>query len=633
MQFNFCFDIASLIFLLVIVWRYFTKRHFPLLNTTYYGIMLVLTCLILLLDIWGTVLITPVGAYPILLAYIVNTMYYVILIALPTALVLYIISLVSLERHIPDRYYIYFAIPAVIAELILLIGVPMGWIFNISLETGYTYGPLSKITYLTTGIYILASIILILYYRHELTRETKVSFLVMLLFLIICLSVQLLYPNLLLSGTGVTLSLFIIHFSLQDPDKMLDETTQCFNYSAFLSFLRARKLMRRSTNIVIVHLHNLRRINTLHGIEEGDKVLRYLGDYLSEGERNWVFRIGDTQFAVLTTNKNEHLRTLGRIIQKTTINWEVNGRITPLDLTVCHLYGIEKLKHRQQVMNAVEWAKNIPITDENSSRIIEIDETVLETVQRETELENVIRNALPTGEHFHLVFQPIYNCVTGRFDSAETLLRFHHPVYGTVFPDEFVSLIEKNGMATLMDEMVVRKVFDIAAKGTFDQLGLEYVHINLSAASFMTKDITETIISMAQSMQIDPGRFAFEITETVATTVQNIFDDCLALLTNAGFKLSLDDFGTGYANFTRLMGLPFSIIKLDRSLLVEARQMFEDIVRIIQHLNCLIVAEGIETEEQAEFVQASGVGFIQGYYYAKPMPLQDFTEFLESKTK
>jgi EAL domain-containing protein (putative c-di-GMP-specific phosphodiesterase class I) len=156
----------------------------------------------------------------------------------------------------------------------------------------------------------------------------------------------------------------------------------------------------------------------------------------------------------------------------------------------------------------------------------------------------------------------------------------------------------------------------------------------MSPAIFLNTNLSEDIIKIIKSYDISPSVFQFEITETTATVYEKELMLWVKNIKNEGAGLCLDDFGSGFANLNVIMKLPFDVIKIDRSMLIDAlldkksKVLYESIVKMIRHLGFTVVSEGAETEEDIEFLHSINVDCIQGYYYSKPLPPDDFVKLI-----
>lgn len=623
-MFNTSYETASLVFLAIIVWRFFSQRQFPLHSNKVFGVIILMAMGDIAADILSTVTMVP--GTPAGIPYLFNTLYYLLQIAFPAALAVYILELAGNSRTIPGRLNTICCIPAILAEFIIIIGLPMGKVFTISEAMEYTRGPLAYLTYINFAFYMMLSVVFLIVYRKDLARAIAISFAALEIIVAACVALQFIHKNILLTGLGIAAALVLMYFNIEDPRKMTDTTTDAFNHSAFRLYLQAARQNGYNINILALHIEGLRKINTIYGTKDGDMLLKHYSDYLAEDRRVWVFRLSGTRFVLLT-----HSDALLNKAIKAINSYEpplIHGNSVKFDVTGCILRNAGTIEPNI-VLSIIESNLIDNVPGQEGSTLTEIDYNFIAKVERMTIIESVLKDSILTGEGFTMHYQPVYSLDRKRFVSAESLLRFYNPRLKNVRPDEFIPIAEETGIAPMLDELVVRLVFKEVASGTFKDSGLNYVQINLSVASFANDRITQYIISLLSEYDVDPSFIVFEITETATNCESGIIKDNMDTLCTHGFRFAMDDFGTGYSSITRQISLPFSIVKLDKSLLYSSRDIFRELVSLIQKMPVKLVAEGVETQEQSDFVGSLGVDMIQGYLYAKPMPPDELKVFLK----
>lgn len=258
--------------------------------------------------------------------------------------------------------------------------------------------------------------------------------------------------------------------------------------------------------------------------------------------------------------------------------------------------------------------------------------------KRVQEVENAITAALE-NKSFTVVYQPIYSASHGRFRSAEALLRLDDKKLGQVRPDEFIPIAEKSGLIVDIGKFVLEEVCRFISRNNLAELGLEYIEVNLSVVECLHDNLVDNVMEILNRNGVDSKFINFEITETASETFPETVMQNLNRLAERGICFSLDDYGTGYSNIKRILTMPLRIIKLDKEIIhayfsmetSEADIVMLETMRMFKKLNKLVVAEGIETKEQAERLIRMGCEFLQGYYFARPMSSGDLIETLSSK--
>lgn len=230
--------------------------------------------------------------------------------------------------------------------------------------------------------------------------------------------------------------------------------------------------------------------------------------------------------------------------------------------------------------------------------------------------------ALNKGE-FRVYYQPIADTLNGEIYGYEALVRWFHPLRGSVPPTEFIPVAEKIGLINQLGEWVLRTACEAAASWSSPLK----VSVNVSPIQLINSSLTDTVVAILRSTELDPHRLDLEITESDVFNENTRSLEILSQLRELGVQISIDDFGTGYSSLSRLSYFPFDKIKIDRSFVINIPDQKDDldIVRLIismgKSLHMRIVAEGVETEEQLQSLRKLGCDLVQGYLIGKPGPL------------
>ncbi|MDD5240688.1 MAG: EAL domain-containing protein [Sulfuricella sp.] len=247
-------------------------------------------------------------------------------------------------------------------------------------------------------------------------------------------------------------------------------------------------------------------------------------------------------------------------------------------------------------------------------------------------LESDLRRALERGE-FAVVYQPQADLATGRLVGAEALLRWHHPERGMVSPLQFIPLAEENGMILPIGAWVLREV--CRQIKVWRELGLTGLHfaVNLSPRQFRQENLVEDILGILGEFDVPASALELEITEGAAMENADAAIGQLNQLNRHGFSIAIDDFGTGYSSLGYLKRFPVSKLKIDRSFVMDIPGDANDtaiaiaVIQLAKSLGLKVVAEGVETDVQRQFLSDQGCDILQGYWYSKPLDAQSFEAF------
>jgi EAL domain-containing protein (putative c-di-GMP-specific phosphodiesterase class I) len=250
-------------------------------------------------------------------------------------------------------------------------------------------------------------------------------------------------------------------------------------------------------------------------------------------------------------------------------------------------------------------------------------------------LDTELRSALANNE-FELLYQPVVALGSNEIVGMEGLLRWHHPVSGLICPAEFIPIAEESGLIIPIGEWVIRQACADAARWPGDVR----IALNLSPVQFRSANLIPTIINALAMSGVAPSRLELEITEDVLLQHNSENLAMLARLRNLGVRIVMDDFGTGYSSLSYLRRFPCDKLKIDRSFIndlskdnEEARAIVQAVIGLATALKVPTTAEGVETREQLEFLQAAGCAEYQGYFFSAPRSVREITRLLSSQAK
>ena len=261
------------------------------------------------------------------------------------------------------------------------------------------------------------------------------------------------------------------------------------------------------------------------------------------------------------------------------------------------------------------------------SNYVELDKKFLDRINRDRKIKEILEECLRTGNGLYMVYQPIYDINNKCFNHFEALIRLANEELGYIGPGEFIPIAENFGLANDIDFFVLNETCAFLQRNP----QIESLEINISCAEFFNNP-SERFIKTINDYQIDPSKLCLEITETIAVKYPAKTKEFMNDLGQHGIKFAMDDFGSGYSNMARFITLPFSIAKLDKTLLNETMNVevfFDAAVNLFKSLNIPIVVEGVESKEQLELTKRKEIEYVQGFYFSQPLREEDLLEFLK----
>ena len=233
-----------------------------------------------------------------------------------------------------------------------------------------------------------------------------------------------------------------------------------------------------------------------------------------------------------------------------------------------------------------------------------------------------------------MFYQPIYSVEKKRYTAAEALIRMPITDLGFVSPEEFIPIAERNGMILEIGEFVFRTVCEFMVKEKVWEKGIENIHVNLSVVQCMQERLAQNFLDIMDGYELPCNRIHLEVTETAAVVSSECLSSNMNKLVEKGVQFALDDYGTGFSNATSLIQYPYDTIKIDKGVVwaamenENAMKVLSHSVAMIKSLDMNIVAEGVETLEQANELTDMGCDYFQGYYYSRPVNGREFIKIL-----
>lgn len=437
-----------------------------------------------------------------------------------------------------------------------------------------------------------------------------------------------------------------------------DGLTGLANRQLFIDFARmglerARRL-RSLCAVVHIDLDRFKSVNDALGQEGGNAVLRMLAerlqetirradmasvsraDFAAEPEPEIVARVGGNAFTLLLVDiaSNEHaVLVTNRLLEVVSEPLHLNNEALVLTASA----GIALFpRDASDASGLAQKAEQAMYAAKAAGRaqVRFYDDQMNAAASVRLMQENDLRRAINAGE-MCLFYQPQINAATGEMTGAEALIRWRHPRRGLVAPADFIALAEETELIKPMGDWVLQTVCEALNRWQARGLRQIPVSINLSIPNFMEANLVENLETVLHKFGIDAKRLTLEITETVLMSDTERTVARLHALREKGFGLSMDDFGTGFSSLSYLKRFPVHELKIDRSFVRDATRGGLDaaiagsIIELGKQFGLHVVAEGVETAEQAAFLVARGCTAHQGYLYARPMPVEEFEDVLE----
>ncbi len=441
----------------------------------------------------------------------------------------------------------------------------------------------------------------------------------------------------------------VIYATLQDITEQAkaEERLLYHSYYDVLTSLPNRKLFesnimeqidkQTACAVMFIGIDRFKAINDSLGHRNGDKVLKEIANritpYQQQGYR--VARFSGDTFAILLPNTDTNQHQADDLAQEILSLMEVPLEAQGHELVLHGSIGIALYPREADTLDKLLLGADIAmnLAKGNGGNQYRYFSTTMDTdAQQRLALEEDLRKALRNGE-FELYYQPQYNARSRKIVGVEALIRWHHPTQGMIPPALFIPLAEETGLVTQLGEWVL---YTAAQQGVHWHKAGHAIRlgVNLSAKQLALSHFQDLVQDVLRHTKISPALLELEITESMAVSDFDNTIQTLDQIRSLDVKISMDDFGTGYSSLSYLQQLPLNTLKIDRAFIKDITadgrngEIAKAIIAMSKSLNLHIIAEGIETAGQYDYLRHHGADEIQGFYFSKPLPVSAFNKLL-----
>lgn len=614
---------------LIVIFIFYQKKSKINLNTevAFLRIFFAITSG-LSLDIISMIALHYINSLPPVVVSIICKAYLMSLVVVAFFGLLYICSDIFIQKELYDkRVTVYFGM--LVTGIILIALLPI-YKNTTDASNAFTYGPSVLTTYVFCIAYFMITFYLLFRHKAKLNPERRRAALSWMIIWVVAAVIQFLDNKLLLVGFASSVGVLIIYLSLENPETNIDRRTGLFTSGALVQYLR--QIYGSSDDVSLIDIvmntpfvPNDRSKDALitHEIllfaSSINNALAFSG---AEGKITFVMQRKD--YDSLIEIINDRFDDPWGPKKDYIISPDIIGMPS---VKVCH--------HADDIIPCIIYARKNSIELAETGMLI-LDKSIAEQMYEEQRLEQMISDAI-TEDRIVVFYQPIYSVEEKRFVSAEALVRIIDENGAVIPPGVFINTAEQNGMILKIGEMVFKKVCQFITSKYPENYGLKYVEVNLSTVQASYEFLADSFIEIMDWYNVDPAMINLEITESGSIYEKKLLLDNMNKLIEYGVNFSLDDFGTGNSNLNYVVDMPVELVKFDRDMIVsyfengKAKYVMEAAMHMIHGLKLKIVSEGIETKEMLDTMAALGISYIQGFYFSKPIPEDDFIDFINEK--
>lgn len=630
---SYSFEIPILMILTIILGFFFSRPRLPIKRNLTFVHMILIETATILIDVSASAVDNNYASYSPAFVNFLNMLYFIAFFL--RAYIMYVFSASVLKDSLHKNTLIrqVIRIPLFIGIILSLLSAFFGsadfphFIFYID-EAGYHSGTVYNLLYVCGFCYVFLALLSLFLFRKNLgRRREKYGILLYNMIIFTALVIRLTLPRYLIMDTFVLMAILVVFLAFGNPEYYLDLRGTAFNRLALSEHLEEnrKKLKYQPFGVVIHNYHEMRDIYGSTQIEEGLVLIsRFLKRLMPKGI---IFYCRKGRFIVLDRPGSDFEGKAREIAERFRHSWK--SQTVELYLSA----GFATFEMLKGTYSSEILLTTLLKSLETAGRG-ELDEPVRITEEdvKQSEIEKKVRESIETALEstgYELYLQPIVDVKTGEVIGAEALSRIRDAEGKIIPPGIFIPVAETSGRINGLGELAFDRTCRFIKENGLEKLGLKWINVNLSPLQFLCTDLAERYTAIVEKYDIDPQTVHLEITEE-AMIDDSFLNKQIKTMGGKGFIFVLDDYGTGYSNLSRLKKCPFSNVKLDMSIVWdycrEPDEILPNMIQALKNMGFSITAEGVENEDMVNTMKKIGCDFLQGYYYSKPLPANEFAK-------
>lgn len=566
------------------------------------------------------------------LSLFVSTMFYVFLLIVPVAMSGYALELAYAYREKTHPLYPLIWIIYIFYLIVLVVNIFTGIVFSTDAVKGYSYGPWKNITYILALFYMALIEIVICTHKKNMATRMFMSMILYPVIALLVLSFQFFFPKILLTGASSLAALLLAYMTIQSDMLEFDLITGLMTEHKLEKHVQ---LKNHSGVLYVFSIDNIQTIQNNMNASDLNTLLLFIGREFTKRFERRCYHISINRYAAIADTREDvekYSAEIYEVIEK--MNSDISAYKLPVPIDF-YTVAVEYAKGNKSYNNVIDIVNSLLTKAKRSGRrnLLFCDESVLLDMERKRLIFQILKRELTFESHQYQVwYQPIYSVKENKFVYMEALSRLNGTELGDISPAEFVQVAETKGLIEKLGQVAFEKICKFIA----DNRNLvNAVSVNFSVYQMTNPNIVDLVLKTIAKFGLNPNNIIMEITESIFIDNYELVYKNMVELANAGVKFYLDDFGTGYSNLANVVKLPFSTVKMDRSLVLAMEEsaknvtLFRNLVSTFRDAELEILVEGIETQNQNYLVTKAGADYIQGYLYSRPLPPDQCLELLK----
>ncbi len=627
------YEVTALFIIALFIFYFSIQKALPMRKSYAFNAIMRTSFEIVVTDLIASYLCTFYDRYPSWILEFSNELYFFGVVHVFYLIFAYCWNITAEYAKKPILRMTIYKIPLFVMLTILLTNPITGYLFTANKYDGFRRGPLFYSVFVPYCLlYLVMSISYFFYHRKYFPFSVKAPVLFTLFLILSFYSVQVfLTPYVLLFGISLALGSGILYLSIQNPDFDKNSKTKVYTAESFKRY--CDELLRNGikTRYIGIEVASYKTVIKIYGQEKANAFITSIADFLRKkikGVKTFYLHKGKFVL-VLNSDINEKI-IFDRLCEYFSQTYRINGNdLIPL-VHFVFIPRIMKTETVNDVLECIQMGFDMQ-KDKNSLTLLSCDQDLYDSMVRDREIRRALHEAVDK-DNLQIFFQPIFNNEKNRITSAEVLVRIDDAKLGIIPPDSFIPIAEEDGTILRLGLQVFHKVCQFIREHNLDDIGLEFIEMNLSPIQLMHSELADELIAISHRYEVGLSNINFEITETSTSDITS-FRQTMNRLIGEGAKFSLDDYGIGYSNLINVLSMPFQIVKIDKSIVWGyfngTDSLLPRLIEMFQEDGLMIVAEGVETEHMQHVLGLMNCHYSQGYLYSKPIPQEQFLIYMQ----
>ena len=543
----------------------------------------------------------------------------------------YVCSVSGMQFRLSNMKSILLSVFFFVTELMALTNPLTGWVYTVDENFVFHRNWAEYLIYLAALIYYVLTFVILFSSWQVLSSKRRLAMVFFFMLAGLGVLLQLIFRDFKVEILTESIGFTGVLVAVENEDDRIDFGMGFYNRAALNLDMKSCVHNNRLVSLVIIRISNSEIVSKMTGKENMGIISDIVGGYLTSIVKRYHIYVPNPDTFVLTVY-DKSVRDVEKLAQDISDRFEKPWEFGDMNIPLYATLMLADIPGRISTGSELFYMIDSPLPKDIDKKILSGDD--LDYIIRRQSVESAVSRGLEENS-FEVYYQPTYH-ISGKLHGAEALLRMHDRELGNVYPDEFIPVAEQIGLIDEIDDYVLDCVCKFVKTGIPQQYGMDSINVNLSVMQCMKPGFVERVSGIVESNGVDKSFINFEITESIAASDYRILSDVIKRLKDDGFMFSMDDYGTGYSNVSAVFSLNLDVVKIDKSLLWNAEKdalgmiILENTIRMIQQIQKKILVEGVETMSQIELLKYLRVDYLQGFYFSKPIPKDEFVKLISN---